>query len=308
MRPFLKLIRWPNLVIVILTQYLLYYQVLYPTFVDQQLTPTLDFFHLALLIFSTVCIAAAAYIINDIVDYDIDQINKSGKVIIHRFIPLAKANNYYAILNGLGLVIGIYLSIQTNNFLLLLIYFPVIFMMWWYSKSLKKKPLSGNLIVALNCALVAIIVLLAERPALLELNAISSEEVRDINFVFIAYAVFAFLSTLFREIVKDMEDIQGDKKGGANTLPIAIGLNKSKQVNYFTATLLIVSIGYWLISFATQQPIWSNLFAVIGILLPILYALFELQRADTKDHFHCISQIAKYIMLSGLIYLLVYRF
>jgi len=305
---FLRMTRLPNLIIVVLTQYLLYYRVLLPSFRRHDVTPSLDALHFFLLVLATICIAAAAYIINDIFDYEIDKINKPRSVIVHRLIPLAKAKTYYWVLNAIGLLLGGYLSWVTQNYYLFL-YFPLtVFMMWWYSKTLKKQPFWGNLIVAIFCALVALIILTAENTFLKVIYQQFPEEGAAVWRVFVAYAVFAFLATLFREIVKDLEDMPGDEKGGARTLPIAIGVPKTKNITLAVGVLLAIALVLWMSYFAPSWHLGSTIFMGIGIFIPALYAVFELWRAKSKDDYNCVSKFAKYIMLSGLIYLLFYQF
>jgi len=305
---FLRMTRLPNLIIVVLTQYLLYYRVLLPSFRRCNVPASLDAFHFFLLVIATVCVAAAAYIINDIFDYEIDKINKPRSVIVHRLIPLSKAKNYYWLLNAIGLLLGAYISWVTQNYFLFL-YFPVtIFMMWWYSKALKKQPFWGNLIVAIFCALVALIILTAENTFLKVIYQEYPKEGAAVWRIFVAYAGFAFLATLFREIVKDLEDMHGDEKGGARTLPIAIGVPKTKNISLTFGLILAAALVFWMSYFAPAWHLGSLIFMGIGILIPTLYAIFELWRAKSKDDYNCVSKLAKYIMLSGLIYLLFYRF
>ncbi len=305
---FLRMTRLPNLIIVVLTQYILYYRVLLPSFRAHDVTPSLDAFHFLLLVLTTVCIAAAAYIINDIYDYEIDKINKPRSVIVHRLIPLKKAKSYYWLLNGIGLLLGAYISWVTQNYFLFL-YFPItIFMMWWYSKTLKKQPFWGNLIVAIFCALVALIILTAENTFLKVLYKDFPEDGAAVWRVFVAYAGFAFFATLFREIVKDLEDMHGDEKGGARTLPIVLGVSKTKNITLVVGVLLVATLIFWMTYFAPSWHLGSAIFMGIGILFPAIYAVVQLWKAKSKDDYNCVSKFAKYIMLSGLIYLLFYQF
>ena len=93
--PFLQLIRFKNLIIVILTQYLLQYLILVPAFKNTGLVPLLDSFHFGILVLSTLIIAAGGYIINDLEDYEIDLLNKPEKVIINKYISATNARKLY---------------------------------------------------------------------------------------------------------------------------------------------------------------------------------------------------------------------
>ena len=303
---FLRLIRFPNLIIMVITQYLLFYRILLPAFVVSDINPALNGFLVFLLILSTISIAAAGYIINDIFDYEIDKVNKPRSLIVERLISRSKANQLYLLLNFIGFACGLFIAWKIQNWVFFLLYPLTIFFMWWYSKSLKGKPLWGNLLVAFCCALVAIMLLVAEKDSI-QLLSVSPGEPHMVksHYLVWAYAVFAFLSTLFREIVKDMEDIKGDQLGGANTLPLAYGLDTSKKVAFGIGISLIVSIILFMIflgDLLLAQPFF-NIFLGVGIVLPLIYALYELYRANTKEHYNCVSKISKLIMLIGILFL-----
>jgi len=223
---FLRLIRFPNLLIVILTQYLLEYLVLRPAIQDSSNSPLLDHFHFALLVFSTVIIAAGGYIINDIYDYKIDLINKPDQLIINKKISSKNAWIIYWSISIFGFLISLYLAFYVKNLPLVLIYPIAILLLFLYSKSLKKSVLVGNLIVALFCAFVPGIVLFAERETLMPSSeykeyCLTSELISNPAIQsFFFYILFAFISTLYREVIKDIEDVEGDKKNGCKTLPV----------------------------------------------------------------------------------------
>ncbi len=302
---FLRLIRFPNLVIIMITQYLLYYRILIPPLYDSEIQPALNGFLVFLMILSTVSIAAAGYIINDIYDYEIDKINKPRNLIVERLISRPKANLLYIVLNVLGFLGGAFIAWKIKSIEFLLLFSVTILFMWWYSKSLKNKPLWGNLMIAFCCALVAIMLWVAEADALQLLQHSAADYDMQMRVYLVwAYAVFAFMSTLFREIVKDMEDIKGDKLGGANTLPLAYGEDFSKKVAFGTGISLIVVIVLFMLFMGNilPQPFF-NIFLGIGIILPLIYALYELYRSNTKEHYNCVSKISKLIMLVGLLFL-----
>ncbi|MEM9820644.1 MAG: geranylgeranylglycerol-phosphate geranylgeranyltransferase [Bacteroidota bacterium] len=304
----LKLIRWPNLIIVGLTQSLLFYCLLVPAFQQTGLSTLLDFPHFLLLIFSTILIAAGGYIINDILDYPIDMINKPEKVIVEQKIPLKSAWNLYYGTIILGLVISLYLANHVNNLPLVLIFPTAVFLLWQYSKNWKKQVLIGNLTVALFCAMVAGIVWFAERHSFGQLWLQHPEVAYPYAQVFIAYLLFAFLSTLFREVVKDAEDVLGDELSSCRTLPVVYGIKKTKMVAGTFGIVLLLSLVYWAYQQFSSSHYWEVAYLVFAIIVPTKLALFLLDQAKSKANFHQLSQLAKYIMLSGLLYLIVYYF
>lgn len=301
----LKLVRFPNLMIVVLTQYLLEYLILLPALQIAGYAYVLDDFHFALLSLTTVLIAASGYVINDLEDYEIDRINRPERLIVGKFISLQKAATIYWMLVATGMAISVYLAIHVDNFPLVLIYPAAVFLLWWYSKKLKKVALWGNVVVAVFCAFVAGIVLFAEREAFWQLIQSHTAIGERVALIFGVYLGFAYASTMFREIIKDLEDITGDAALGCKTLPILLGEKMAKLIAASFALSLIFLLlfyGYWL--FQQQMMIGLN-FLVIAIGLPVLLALHKLKKAQTRADYHALSRLAKFIMLGGIFLLLI---
>ncbi len=306
--PFLKLIRFPNLIIVVLTQYLLQYLILIPAFQKGNLPPLLDHFHFFLLVLSTVVIAAGGYIINDLEDYEIDLLNKPDKVIINKHISGSNAYRLYWGISIFGFLISLYLAFYVKNLPLILIYPSAILLLYFYSKSLKKSVLWGNIIVSTFCAFVAGIVIFAERENVFQLNINNPKYGSTVLEIFIFYLLFAFFATMFREIVKDIEDVEGDKKLGCSTLPIAWGIPIAKGFALGCGIIFLGILFDWIFSEEKIEVDVGLIYLVVGIILPMFFAMFQLTKATSKKEFHFISQLAKYIMLSGILYLLVWSF
>jgi 4-hydroxybenzoate polyprenyltransferase len=197
----------------------------------------------------------------------------------------------------------------------LVIYPIAVFLLWAYAKWFKKMPLIGNLLVAGFCAFVAWIVNYAQGltgfyPAL---NS-NEQAIKDCSYyneirgvTFGGYFIFAFLSTLFREIVKDMEDVQGDATEGGKTLPVVLGMEGSKKAAFFVGILFLLAIIFFnhiLNQFFYTGKIQLLIFNII-VSLPTVYALFLLKKATGKSDFTRLSFIAKMIMLSGIVFILI---
>jgi 4-hydroxybenzoate polyprenyltransferase len=304
----LRLIRFPNLIIVALTQYLLQYLVIVRELTKINILPFLLPFHFFLLVITTVLIAAGGYIINDIEDVEIDRINKPiHKQIVGRTYPLSISWRLYWFTVILGFLISLYLAFNIHYFMLIIHPLTVI-LLWTYSKWLKQMPLIGNVLISFFCALVVWLIFYAQslyQPSAYE-NKISYF-IYQLNtiYTFVIYAILAFMSTLFREIVKDMEDVEGDRMANCNTLPILIGIKKSKIVAFMVGVLFISFIVYFCVNSDLYeiQIILLNL----TISLPILYALFLLLKAEKKQDFSFLSKLAKVIMLSGLFFILILK-
>ncbi len=304
----LKFVRIPNLLIVGLTQYLLRYCILEPYYQIHQVKPALDGFEFFLLVLTTIIIAAGGYIINDLYDYHIDKINKPEKVYVGRVFPQKVAWRMYYGCNLLGLLIAVFLAYKVEN-LMLVFLFPLFALpLWMYSYKLKKMALIGNVLVSFFCAMVAVLVLFAERAAYLEIVNISTRSATYIFYLFMGYANFAFYSTMFREIVKDIEDVEGDRSNDCKTLPIVLGISRAKMIASLFAFVLLGFLfytSYWHLKYLNFM--WIGLvYLVVGVVFPLLLAIVWLQGAERKEDFHRLSSLAKYIMLAGIIYLPVF--
>lgn len=293
---FLRLLRLPNLLIVALTQSLLYWQLILPTYQTQQIEPALNALHFSILSLITLIITASGYIINDIVDMQIDLINKPAKIIVGKYISKSKAWKIYAYTGLLGFVLSFYLAHQVNRMPLLFIYPLAVAGLLLYSYIFKKTALIGNVIVSVYCAGAAGIIWIAEYQSIQQLTDIMKVKVTSMIFW---YMVFAFLSTLFREVVKDLEDVKGDAAQYATTAPIRWGIKTAKNIAICTAVLLMGLLGYWAFFSALEVRTWGILFFILISFL-ILTSLIKLLKASEKSHFHRISQLAKVIMLLGL--------
>jgi 4-hydroxybenzoate polyprenyltransferase len=306
---FLRLVRFPNLFIVALTQYLLQYLILKPALAKIGISPFLPDFQFILLVLSTVLIAAGGYIINDIEDVEIDKLNKPlKKQIVERIYPLSMSWFFYAFLSILGFFISLYLAFYIHDFVQLLIYPLAIGLLWAYSKWFKRQPLSGNLVVSFFCAFVAFVVYYAQnlyKPSALDIENGYQDFQAETQFIFIIYAILAFISTLFREIIKDIEDAEGDKTGDCQTLPIVLGIEKAKIIASGVGLVFLIFVVFF--SFILRGGVLSKILLNLCISTPILYTLFLLKTAHTKKDFSFLSKLAKLIMLSGLIFILIIK-
>ena len=303
---FLRLIRFPNLLIVALTQYLLQYAILIPELEKTSQKPLLSHIPFFLLVVSTVLIAAGGYIIYDIEDVEIDKLNKpTHKQIVGRVYPLSISWLFYGITTLVGFIISLYLAFYINDFLQLVIYPLAVGLLWAYSRWLKRLPLIGNLVVAFFCAFVAWVVFYAENLNTSYSSTTSLEPIIGALPAFLGYAILAFISTLFREIIKDIEDAEGDKAQNCKTLPILLGTKISKGIALCVGLLFLSLVCYF--SFLLKDSILKVAVLNITISLPIIYALFLLIKAKEKQAFSFLSKLAKLIMLSGLIFLLIMK-
>lgn len=304
LKAFLKLVRLPNLLIVVGTMYLLRFFLISPILNYHYGSLSYPEFDFALLVLACVFIAAAGYIINDYFDLEIDKINKPEKVILDKKIPIEKARIFYFLLNIIGVSIGTYLSFKIDQYQFSLLFILTAFLLFSYSQKYKRSPFIGNFVVAALSALTLFLVWLFEFFAL-RLDSNVFVEVREaipyVNKYFLAYVVFAFLVSLIREIVKDVEDIKGDEAAKCKTLPIIMGLKNSKIL---IGVLILSAIA--LMAFA-QFVLWVNSldylfwYFMIAVQPLFVYLFIQLLKAKEKEDFYFLSLISKIIMLAGIL-------
>lgn len=319
---FLKLIRIQNLFIVALTQYMMRWCIIHPilihlTVIQDNEVIRLPSFELQfselnflLLVLSTVFLTAAGYVINDYFDAKTDLLNDPGKVIVGKLIPRRTAMASHVMFNILGVGIGVYLSLLVEMPFLIIIFITVTGLLWFYSTTYKRQFLIGNLIVALLTSLVPLMVVLFEIPLLnrsygyllLQYNTSLS-----IVFAWVAgFSFFAFITTLTREIIKDIEDFEGDSAYGRRTLPIVLGVSKSKWVvvglNILTVAALVAVYTLHLRDNATL------IYMVLTLLFPYILLTYKIVKANKKSDYRFASNLSKVIMLAGIFYSLVVYF
>lgn len=304
LRAFLKLIRYPNLAIVAITQYLLQYLVLVPAIKGAGHLPLLGDYHFFLLVLTTVLIAAGGYIINDILDYEADIVNKPSTVFINTYFPIKKALALYGGVTATGFAIAWYLAAYVQNLSLVLIYPSAVLLLYLYSKTWKKQAIIGNIVVSLYCAMVAGIVLYAERERFGYLDWGRGE----LGVLITSYLVFAFLSTWFREIIKDLEDLEGDAKLGLRTLPLRFGVKSAKLTAMVVGGILLILLMVFL-HYCWQSHLWFPLGFGLLTLVPLLvYSIAIVPKAQIKKHYSRISLLLKILMLVGLVLLVLANF
>ena len=230
-----------------------------------------------LLSLSTVCIAAAGYIINDYFDVKIDLINKPERVVIGRYLKRRVAMGVHQILNVIGCIIGLYVSKWV-----FLADVLAASLLWYYSAQFKKQPLVGNVVISLLTALSLLVLAIYYR--------------QNTNMVLI-YALFSFGISLIREIIKDMQDIRGDARFGCRTLPIVWGLRRTKYLLYALIGLFAGSL------FLSAGSLHNSRLTLtfLALLLPIGWLLYRLIMADTRRDFGYLSNLCKIIILLGVL-------
>ncbi len=307
MFPYLKLIRYQNLLIIAVTQYLMRWSIIYPILKVNNFHLQFSEFNFFLLVLSTIFLAAAGYVINDYFDRKTDLLNRPDNVIVGTVIKRRVAMILHIVMNIIGIGLGIYISFSIGIYKLGFIYIIVAGILWYYSTSYKRHFLTGNIIVALLTALVPLMVVLYEIPLLnKEYREILLEYNANFNNILVwvaGFSFFAFITTLIREIIKDIEDFEGDNAFDRNTLPIMLGIFYTKIV--VTVLIFVAIFSLCFIYFKYLNDTITFLYFLIALLLPLFFLIYKIIQSKNKTHYHFASNLTKFIMLTGLLYSMV---
>ncbi len=274
------------------------------SYIDLQL----NFIDFLTIVFATVCITAGGYVINDYFDIRTDLVNK-GEVIVGTRIPRRRAMMWHNILSTIGVIAGFWVSFRTGYFWMGIFFLLVTGLLYFYSVIYKKQFLVGNIVVAFLTALVPLLVVVYELLALYNYYSTGLISLSTIDVIFywvIGFSVFAFLTTLSREIVKDMEDFEGDRAYGSRSLPVVGGIRISKVVaSLVLAATIILMIIMWALYI---KDIISLLYILLAVVLPLVFSILFLIRGKNAEQFSTVSTIIKLVMLTGILYTVLFRF
>jgi len=277
-----------------------------PVYAKANLQPVIYGFNFVLLCLSSVFIAAAGYIINDYFDRNIDLINKPDKMVVDKIIHRRWAIIWHLALSISGILMGFYLDFTTKTFLIGVANAVCVLLLFIYSISLKRRFLIGNVIISLLTAWVILVVTWCENYHIANLhNGLRAEKIIRETFLF---AGFAFIISLIREVVKDMEDIEGDRKYGCRTMPIVWGINATKVFVAVWLIVLIVTLGI-VQAYAAHLQWWLSIaYCVALIIAPLIWIFKQLYSAQTSKQFHSLSSLIKLVMLTGILSMMFFKY
>lgn len=306
---FFRMIRLPNLIFIALTQVLFYECIIRAVLDPLQLTPEICRVSLIFLIFASLFIAAAGYIINDYFDIDIDQVNKPEKNVVDSVVSRRWAMLWHFVISGIGVLLSVYVYVRSSLWYIPLANLGCVFLLFVYSLTLKKKLLIGNIVISFLTAWVIVILFLSEIKIYhAQISADSLIASQKIVRLGLLYSSFAFIITLIREAIKDMEDLPGDMKYGCRTMPIVWGINATKiYVAVWLVVLLamVITAQVYVLQFRWW---WPSMYSTLFIILPLVFLLVKLFRASSPKQFHILSTFTKLVMLSGILSMLFFRF
>lgn len=295
---FFKLVRLPNLFFMALTQVLFQFCI-YNTLYKDTVPPN-DLFRFVLLVGASLFIAAAGYIINDYFDINIDEVNKPDKMVVDKLISRRWAIAWHFMLSTSGVLLTVIALPFLQKWYLVLANILCVVLLWFYSTNFKKQLLTGNIVISLLTAWTILIIFFSKFGLA---DAFGSGNTSHHRFFRLAllYAGFAFIISLIREAIKDMEDMHGDAKYGCRTMPIVWGINATKV---YAAVWLVVLISVLIILqvYVLQFKWWLAIgYSVIAIVAPLVVILIKLRTSVSPKDYHQLSSLTKLVMLTGIL-------
>ncbi|MEM7185470.1 MAG: geranylgeranylglycerol-phosphate geranylgeranyltransferase [Bacteroidota bacterium] len=296
---YLRVLRPLNLLLIVMVQAIIKYGLL-EVFDLPLALGDVDF---TLLSFATICIAAGGNVVNDIMDKQVDSVNKPEKMIVWKHISERAAYNYYIVLNVLGVGAGFFLANRVGHPGLAAVFIVISVLLYSYATQIKGMLLLGNILVSALVAMSLLVLILFDiYPAM---DGTVSEVQLTCTRTILAYAGFAFFINLIREIVKDLQDIDGDKNGGRSSLPIVLGRSRTTLVTFVMGVVALLTVLIY-----TYQELyrftWVAFYAIFLIAAPLLYFCIKAWNAETKKDFKRLSLVLKLVMFTGVASLIFY--
>ena len=295
---FLKLIRYQNLLLLAFMQLIFRYVF----FQSQDIPLALADWQYGLFVLSTVLIAAGGDVINNIFDQHTDTINKPNTVVIGKSISETQGYNIYIALTATGVSIGFYLSNVIAKPGFATIFILIAATLYLYATSLKQMMLIGNIMVALLLSFSVVIIGIFDLfPTIHEGN---QQQMANLFSILLDYTIFAFMINLLREIVKDIEDVDGDYNMGMNTLPIAIGKSRATKIVFVLSFIPLLLILHYIYNYLFGL-LFVTLYLLFFVVAPLLYFTIKIGAATSKKEFHNLSLLLKWILLFGILSIVV---
>lgn len=308
---FLKLVRWPNLVFILLTQILFEFCILRPLLMKTTALVSGHAYAFILVAVAYVLIAAAGYIINDYFDIPIDIINKPDKVFITNGMSKETALGIYGAMNLLAITLGWLASNLLHNHSPLIFITTCVILLFLYSAIMKKQFLIGNVMVsAIVASAMPVLFCMEMNMDLLLPAADSHPAIMLLSGITYSYTGFAFIISFSREMIKDLEDIEGDKQFGGRTVPIVLGASSAHRIVGGTLLILIFVLIYLLsaVWLKISGSLILTLYTILLVIIPLTLILWKLFNARQKIDYQQLSSLIKKVMLSGILSMLLYKF
>ena len=305
--------RWSNLLFLAALVWLMEKWVAVPVLNKAAFGEQLPWYVLVLIMLATVLIAAGGYVINDYFDVKIDRINRPDEVVVTRSISKPAAMRLSIILSSIGVVMGVGVAILLRSMTIGILFVLIPGLLWFYSSSYKRLFMVGNLIIALLAALAPMMVALANVAVLqLRYEPILSYTTlpHDLYAWIGGFALFAFLLTWIREIIKDLQDQMGDRELECHSMPVVWGDTWTKIFVTALIVLTLAIIGhlwYHVLPFPLGWTSLSTRFIVLGVVVPLIGVVGLLWAAKIPSDYKNCQQLVKFTMLLGMLYSICLR-
>lgn len=302
---FLRMIRLPNLLFIALTQVLFQFSIYHSLY--RHHIPEGDIPSFILLVFASMFIAAGGYIINDYFDINIDEVNKPGRMVVDRVISRRWAIAWHFMLSTSGVILTALALPLREKWYLVVANIGCVILLWFYSTTFKRKLLIGNIIISLLTAWTILIIFFSKVDLQDAWNTAVPTQPKLFRFAFL-YAGFAFIISLVREAIKDMEDVRGDARYGCRTMPIVWGMAATKA---YTAIWLMVLIGILCTVqvYILQFQWWTAVaYCVLLIIGPLIWLFYRLIRANRTEDYRQLSHLTKLVMFAGILSMAFFYF
>jgi 4-hydroxybenzoate polyprenyltransferase len=308
MYSYLQLFRWPNMLMVALTQYLLRYAIIIPILQQYGIEPGLSDVAFFFLVLATLFISAAGYTINDYFDLRSDRINKPNRIKLGKDISRRKAILLHSLLNAAGVAIGMVLSFMVGSWQLLFIFLVIPFLLWMYSIRYKKRFLAGNIVVAALSAFVVTVVWIFDYNALNHAAGIPEGAIENITVLVRMYAFFAFFTTMLREVIKDVEDIKGDSRTGCRTIPVVAGITSTKWYISLLQAGIMIAVLFVQIYLIKRDFDLMFVYLIVFIQLPGIFLIHKTIAAADRTDYTNLSRLSKALMFFGILSMILFWF
>lgn len=252
-------------------------------------------FNFSIIVLATLLIAIGGYILNDIKDLPIDKINTPDKVWIPSVVSEKTAYLYSYGFTGIGLVLGLYVSISISYYIGFLWFVIPVILLYYYAVKAKKVLLIGNVLVSFLVSFSMIIIVIF--PFIIA----DSLRYKYFKNILIALIFFSFTLNLIREIIKDAEDVIGDKANGVKSIPIVFGYEKTNQIVIIISSSIIGALFFIATMAFRNNELMLGLYLIFGVVMAFILFIQQLIKATEVKHYTKLSTLLKIIMLVGML-------
>ncbi|MFC4738773.1 geranylgeranylglycerol-phosphate geranylgeranyltransferase [Flavobacterium ponti] len=270
---FFSVVRGYNIFVIALAQYLAAIFILSPEI--RALDVILDY-QLFILVLASSLTIASGYIINNFYDAQKDLINRPRKVMIDRLVSQQTKLKVYFAINFIVVIIAGIVSWRASLF-----FSVYIFIIWFYSHKLKKYPIIGNITASVLAILPFFAILLYYK---------------NFYHVIFAHAVFLYLLILIRELIKDLENIQGDLAANYKTIPVLFGEKIAKNIISVLTISTVIPVYYLVDVFNVG---YMDIYFYVSLLV-LLFFLIKLGKSKTKPEYLKLHFLLKFIIVAGV--------